>query len=454
MRRLGLRGRLVIALATVAVGAVMIATLLANSGLESQLDASAERRLDQIAAHMAEVGAEVYAREGSWTPAARRELTHLAAIDDLLVVVDGDRRDGALVRQVPVMVEGREVGRLVVTPEDDAAFTAPDRDLHHRLNRLHLVAGLLAGLLGVGGAFLMAGPLARPVRRMTRGARQMEQGDLETRVAPAGGRELEQLAHALNRLAATLKREETLRREATADLAHELRTPLTGILTRIEAAQDGVLDDDAANLDAMHGEALRLKQLIEDLGRLADAQQFALSRDTEWVDLDEIVLGRATAVAEEASHADVRIELDLRPVAVRGDRSRLEQVAHNLISNAIRYTDAGGAVTLRTRQDADGAVLEVTDTGIGMAPEDLPHVFERFWRSDRSRNRARGGAGIGLAIVQELVRAHEGHVEVDSWPGRGSTFRVRLPAPRSGSRSGDGTNYRPPPDTSLRQAQR
>ena len=427
MRRVGLRGRLAIALATVAVGAVALTTLLANSGLEGQLDASAERRLDQIAAHMAEIGAEVYAREEGWTADARTELEHLAAIDNLRVAVNGAVRAGRLVRQVPVRVQGRNVGHLVVAPEDAAAFTAPDRDLHHRLNSLHLVAGLLAGMLAVAAAFLISGPLARPVRRMTQGARRMEQGLLETRVAPAGGRELEQLGHALNRLAATLQREEALRREATADLAHELRTPLTGILTRIEAAQDGVLEDDAANLEAMHREALRLKQLIEDLGRLADAQQFALGGDTGLVALDEVLRDRAAAVAEEATRAGVRIDLDLRPAAVRGDRRRLEQVAQNLISNAIRYSDEGGVVTLRTRQDADGPALEVADTGIGIAPEELPHVFERFWRSDKSRNRVRGGAGIGLAIVQELVRAHEGHVEVESWPGRGSTFRVRFP---------------------------
>lgn len=425
MSRLGLRARLSVALAVVAVGAVVLATVLANVGLSRQLDATAERRLDDVAAHVAEVAAEVYARQGGWTRAARTELGHLAAIDGLRVTVGGGAAADGAGRAVPVIVGGRTVGRLHVVPVDAEAFTAADRDLHRRLNRLHLIAGLLGGVLGIVAAFLLAGPLTRPLRRMTVGARRMEQGALDTRVEPGGGRELEQLGFALNRLAQTLQREETLRREATADLAHELRTPLTGILSRIEAAQDGVLADAEANLDAMHREAQRLSTLIDDLGRLADAQQFRLSAAAETVSLDALVTDRVAAWAGKT--AGVRVVTEVEQARVHGDRHRLEQVVENLLSNAVRYTDAGGVVTLRTGRGPDGVILEVRDTGVGISAAEIPHVFERFWRSDKSRTRASGGAGIGLAIVQELIRAHHGHVEVTSWPGEGSTFTVRLP---------------------------
>ena len=157
--------------------------------------------------------------------------------------------------------------RELVAPVDPAAFREPDRDLHERLNGLHLLAGILAAILAVVAAALVSIPLARPLRRLTEGARRMQQGDLATRVEPAGGAEMEQLAYALNRLAATLEREEELREEATADLAHELRTPLTGIISRIEAAQDAVLADESANLEAMHTEALRLNRLVSELHR-------------------------------------------------------------------------------------------------------------------------------------------------------------------------------------------
>ena len=433
MRRLGLRARLALALAGVAVAAVALATVLSNSGLGGELDRSAEERLTTAAVHTGELAAEVYAREDGWTPAARRELVHLAAIDGLRVEVRATPLPGPLSTTVPVMVDGRDVGTLAVQAEDPASFREPDRELHHRLNRLHLLAGVLAAVLALLAAVLVSAPLARPLRRLTAGARRMEQGALDARVQPAGGPELEQLAHALNRLAATLQREEVLRREATADLAHELRTPLSGILTRIEAAQDGVLADDAANLDAMHAEALRLRQLVDDIGRLADAQQLGALEHVEPLDLAAIAAERAEVHGARAAEARVALETDLRPAPVCGERRRLEQVVDNLLTNALRYTDPGGSVVLRTRPDGADAVLEVADSGIGIAAEDLPFVFERFWRSDKSRARRSGGAGIGLAIVQELVRAHHGHVEVMSRPGEGSTFVVRLP--RATSRS-------------------
>jgi two-component system sensor histidine kinase BaeS len=435
MKALGLRARLAATLAGVAVASVALAMLLSNAGVDSQLDESAERRLDDTAAHLAELAADVYARENRWTASARDELGHLAAIDGLRVRIGGAEPTGPLTMSVPVMVDGRAVGRLAVEPLDPVEFRAPDRDLHDRLNRLHLVAAVLAGGLGLLAAVLLAAPLARPLRRLTQGARKMQQGDLATRVEPGGGPELTQLAQALNLLAATLQHEEQLRREATADLAHELRTPLTGILSRIEAAQDGVLADDAANLEAMHAEALRLRQLTDDLGRLAEAQQPALLTARTPVDLARPAAARAAA--HEVAFAEKGIELrtEFAPAVVAGDEGRLAQVVDNLLANALDYTDHGSVVTVRTFVEDERAVLQVADTGIGLTPEELPHVFDRFWRSDKSRARSRGGAGIGLAIVHELVRAHDGHIDVASRPGEGSTFSVRLPLRRTESGS-------------------
>jgi len=426
LRRVGLRVRLAAALAAVAIGSVALATILSNAGISTRLDESAQERLRDSAAHIAEVAAEIYASEGSWTPAARRELAHLAAVDDLRVEIGGRRAEEPLTATSTVVVDGRAVGRLVVEPDDPASFREPDRDLHDRLNELHLLAGILAAILAVVAAALVSIPLARPLRRLTEGASRMQQGDLATRIEPTGGAEMEQLARALNRLAATLEREEELREEATADLAHELRTPLTGIISRIEAAQDGVLADQAANLDAMHTEALRLNQLVSGLGRLAEAQQPGLLLARTPIDLGELATARANVHAPAFGEKGLALHVDARPAVVAGDAGRLGQVLDNLLSNALRYTDRG-AVTVRTFSDADQAVLEVADTGIGLSGDELPHVFERFWRSDKSRSRSRGGAGIGLAIVRELVRAHDGRIDVSSHPGEGTTFSIRTP---------------------------
>ena len=431
MSRVGLRARLAAALAGMAVVSVALATLLSNAGLNSRLDEFAQRRLQDTASHVADLAAELYSREDGWTRSARTELAHLARIDGLRVRLGG-RPAGSLSTSVPVVVDGKTVGRLIVSPATPDEFRDIDRDLHDRLNALHLLAAVLAGGLGVLAAVLIAGPLARPLRRLTIGAQKMQQGDLATRVDPSGSPEARQLAQALNRLAATLQQEEALRREATADLAHELRTPLTGIVSRIEAAQDRVLADEAANLEAMHVEALRLRELTDDLGRLAEAQQPALLTARNPVNLAAVAAARAAAREAAFAVKGITLESELRSAVVAGDEGRLAQVVDNLLSNALRYTDPGGSVTVRTFGDDGFGVLQVADTGIGMAPHELPRVFERFWRSDKSRARSRGGAGIGLAIVHELVRAHDGHIDVASRPGQGSTFSVRLPLDSTG----------------------
>ena len=427
LRRVGLRARLAASLAAVAVVSVALATVLANNGVSDRLEESADQRLRNSAGHIAGVAAEIYATEGGWTPTARRELVHLGAVDSLRIEINGAPASGPLVASAPVVVDGRTVGELRVTPDDPATFREPDRDLHHRLNRLHLLAGILAGGLGILSALLLAVPLTRPLRRLTDGARRMQEGDLGARVEPSGGVEMEQLAQALNRLAATLEHEEELRKEATADLAHELRTPLTGIISRIEAAQDGVLADDAANLEAMHSEALRLKQLVADLGSLAEAQQPALLLARTPVDIGQLVRAAGDVRAPAFDERGLDLVVEDEPAFVAGDPARIRQILDNLLSNALRYTDSGGSVTVRSRIDGDHGVIEVADTGIGLSAEELPHVFDRFWRSDKSRARSRGGAGIGLAIVRELVRAHDGRIDVSSHPGEGSTFTVRLP---------------------------
>lgn len=238
---------------------------------------------------------------------------------------------------------------------------------------------------------------------------------------------MEQLAGTLNRLAATLDREDAMRREAAADLAHELRTPISGLLSRIEAAQDGVLADEQHNLDAMHREAERLVRLAEDLGRLSDAQRPGLMLTKEHVDLADIARERVDAVNHQLGEHGLEVDAELLPARVDGDPARLAQIVDNLLSNALRYSDPGGTVTVRTATHDDAALLTISDTGIGINPEDLPHIYERFWRSEKSRARVSGGTGIGLAIVRELVRAHDGQIEVQSTAGAGTRFEVRLP---------------------------
>jgi len=439
--RFGLRARLAIALVGIAVLAVGLATLLSNRGLHPRVSEAAHARLESSAEHMAEVAAAVYRDEGGWTPVGAETLEHLARLNRIairVITVDGrivdighthpDFAFDSTSAGAPVTVGGRRVGSVEVAPLSGELLTPEEEHLQTSLDRLHLAAGAASVLAALVLAFLLAQTLSRPLRRIRSTARRIEEGDLTARVELGGDPEMRAVGHALNRLAETLQHEEDVRKSSVADLAHELRTPVSGLLSRIEAAQDGVLADEAGNLSAMHDEALRLTRLLDDLARLAEAERPGLLIEKRVVDLAEV--GRREADAFAPRFADKRVELsvNLGSSAVRGDGDRLGQVVANLLSNALLYTEPGGRVDLRVRREERSAVLEVADTGIGIAPEDLKHVFKRFWRGERSRSRATGGAGIGLAIVHELVRAHDGRIDVESSPGRGSTFRVVLPA--------------------------
>jgi signal transduction histidine kinase len=325
------------------------------------------------------------------------------------------------------VVDGRIVGGLSLRPVRDDIFAIENHALHDQLSSMLEVCAAIALGLAMLAAAMVAGTLVRPLRRLTDTAERMSRGDLAARAPVGGGIELTRLADTFNRLASTLAREDEVRRAAAADIAHELRTPVTGILSRIEAAQDGVMADEAANLEAMHAEALRLAALIDDVSQLAEAERPDLLIAHAPVDLAEVCAVRAAAYDGFFAAKGIAFAERREPAPVRGDARRLEQVVDNLLSNALRYTDPGGRVELDVRREGSRCLVEVRDTGIGISAADLPHVFDRFWRSDRSRSRATGGSGVGLAVVRELVRAHNGLVELRSELGLGTTARVVLP---------------------------
>lgn len=415
--------------------AVALATLLGNVGLRPRVEDAARDRLARAAMHMAEVTAAVYLDEDGFTPNARRTIRHLAALDDVRLTVrpeggaafSAGRPAAGARASAAVEVGSRRVATVTVSSQSGALLTPDEEHLRHSLNRLHLIAGAVAIVAALLIALVLAETLSRPLRRIRAGAERLERGDLATRVDISGDSEVRAVGRALNRLAETLEHEEEIRKTSVADLGHELRTPVNGLLARIEAAQDRVLTG-PENLQAMHDEARRLTRLLDDLSTLADAERPGLLLDKHPLDLAALAERAAASFAPRFAEAGIDFRTELDPVFVSGDAKRLEQVAANLLANALRYTEPGGAITLRVGPEDGHACLVVDDSGIGIASDDLRHIFTRFWRGDPSRSRATGGSGIGLAIVRELVRAHDGRVDVDSVLGQGSRFRVVLPA--------------------------
>ena len=435
MRALSLRARLAVALVAVALFAVALAALIGNLGLSSRLDEAARTRLAGSATHVADIAAAAYSESRAWNEAARSELSHVASLDGLriaLVGADGDLvaigpRPRGSMAQAPVAVGGRRVATVVISAAGGSLLTPEESHLAHSLDQLHLIAAGAAALAALLAGLLLAQTLTRPLRRIRAVAERLERGELDARVEVGPEPEMRAVGRALNRLAETLEHEEELRKESVMDLSHELRTPVAGMLSRIEAAEDGVLPLEE-NLAALHADALRLTGLLDDLARLADAERPGLLLDKVPLDLGELATTIAQSFAPRCADTGIALEVRTEPAWVTGDAGRLAQVLSNLLSNALRYTEAGGQIAVNVEHTGDAAILEVTDSGIGIAPEDLRHIFTRFWRGDRSRSRATGGSGIGLAIVAELVRAHDGRIDVDSTPGRGSRFRVVFPA--------------------------
>ncbi len=302
------------------------------------------------------------------------------------------------------------------------------RGVNQALGLALVVAGLAALLLTAA----LSRRIIRPVEELTLAAQAMATGDLSRRVTVRAPDEIGSLGRAFNSMADSLQRVEGLRRTLVSDVAHELRTPLTNIRGYLEALRDGVARPDARMIDSLHEEALLLNRLIDDLQDLALAEAGQLRLQREPTDLAAVVEQAVSAALPriEAKGVSCSYELppDLPPVVI--DAERIGQVLRNLLNNALTHTPAGGTISVTAEVEGAGELVAVSvcDTGCGITAEDLPLIFERFYRADRSRNRATGGAGLGLSIVRQLVEAHGGSVRVTSEPGRGSCFTFTLPA--------------------------
>ncbi|HEX5828706.1 MAG TPA: ATP-binding protein, partial [Candidatus Limnocylindrales bacterium] len=287
------------------------------------------------------------------------------------------------------------------------------------------VAAAVAGGLAILVAMVLARRLARPVERVADAARRLADGDLGVRVPEEGPQELRDLAAAYNAMAARLAEQEQVRREFIVNASHELRTPLTNLQGYLEALRDGVLPPDPATFDSLREEVDRLTRLAASLDVLAGAGVEPEAAGD--VDIGSIVRASADLVGPVLSRRSITLEV-LAPAGllVRGRADELTQVLANLLQNAVRYTPEGGRVEIRAQREAHGARVTVGNSGPGIPPDDLPRVWERFYRVEKSRDRARGGAGVGLAIVRQLVEAAGGRVGATSADGW-TTFWLTLP---------------------------
>jgi two-component system sensor histidine kinase BaeS len=337
----------------------------------------------------------------------------------------------------PVMVRRQPVGTVYMILQSPASSRA-EQDFLGRANRYLWIAGVIAAAVALVLGFLLTRQIIRPVRALTHGAREIAAGDLSHRVPAKGGGEIGELGRTFNRMATNLEQAEQSRRRLTADIAHELRTPLTVIQGTVRGIKDGVFEADGEHLGAIQSQSELLTRLVGDLREISLAESGEMRLELGSTDIVELARRVLRQAVPQAQAAGVRAEFesDLETLSASVDPKRLEQVAGNLLSNALRHTPEGGVVTVRVSQAAAGApsqvapgsvIISVSDSGEGIAAEHLPHVFERFYRIDDARARSDGGAGLGLAIVKQIVAAHGGQVWATSQPGQGSTFNIALP---------------------------
>jgi two-component system sensor histidine kinase BaeS len=452
MRSLALK----LTLAFLCVGVVAVALVGVFVGLRVQ-NAYNRWLADQRVASLAAMLESYYQVNGSWAGVGEvlrqpgmghgmMDLRNLSVAlldaDERVVLAAGEfgptggLRPADRRRAIALEVNGRTVGWLVPGRRLAAMMpmmqTPPEALLLQRISRAILFGALAAvGLALVVGAVL-ARTLTRPLHELTAATHALAEGRLGQQVTVHSDDEIGELAAAFNRMSADLARTSEARKQMTADIAHELRTPLAVLVGYTEALQDGKLAGSPQAYAALHETARHLQRLVDDLGTLALADAGELPLHRRPVEPRALLERAVVAHSVQAQQAGVALVLEASPdlPALNVDPDRISQVLDNLVANALRYTPAGGRIVLSAEHDARGGmvVLRVQDTGAGIAPADLPFVFERFYRGDKARQPSQGTVGLGLAIARSLVESHAGTIEVASTLGQGTTFTIRLPA--------------------------
>lgn len=294
------------------------------------------------------------------------------------------------------------------------------------LNIILLATGIICIINAICMGVIFAKKISKPIIKVTDIADEISKGDYSVRTdSRTSTVELRELSQAINNMAEKIERQEGLRKQLTSDVAHELRTPLTNISTQVEMIVDGLFEPTKERLNGIYDEVNRLSSLVSELEKLQLIENTKLNK-TE-VDLLELAKSTASVFEAEFNKYNLQCTVLGEKTLLFADEGKLRQVITNLISNAIKYSQSGGTIEISVKSDGENAVLSVKDHGIGISEEDKELIFERFYRTDKSRSRKSGGVGIGLAIVNAIVKAHGGKIEVESTEGMGSDFIVTLP---------------------------
>src|SRR5215469_6188724 len=435
-RRSALGLRLAMAFLAVALAAVALLAGLAAAFASADVSSLATQQRTELAQAIAVAAGTAWDRNNSWGSADLTPILDLAQRTGVGIQIRDS--SGRIVEASPgfaeatgpgtsakVMVRGKQIGVTQVR-FTGSGLGGADSALRTALLRAIAGAAGLAALLALITGLAFARRITRPIARLIAVTKSMAGGERGSRAGDVRGLgELRELGAAFDQMADTLDREDQIRRDLVASVVHELRTPIAVLQAGHEALLDGVAEPTPDELSSLRDEVLRLARMVGDLQTLAAADAAALHLALSPQDLAEIAASATDSLAGRFEAAGVILEQRLTPVAVLADPGRLHQVITNLLTNALKFTPAGGRVTVRTGPAGPAATLHVTDTGTGIPADELPRIFDRFWRGRDAAHVS--GSGIGLAVAAELTRAHGGRLEARSEPGHGARFTLTLP---------------------------
>ena len=459
--RYSLRTKLSTAFVGVALISILLLSILANIFLEKQFKEYVMDKQERRNRDIVSLISQQYKGDGKWAAGTVEDIGINALEEGLVIKVrdasgnivwDAEVHNSGLCARMlshmaqnmksrypnwkgeyienryPVKTDFAEAGSVEIGFFGPYYFNDNDLAFINTLNKMLAGVGLFSLLLALALGAYMAKRISRPILRVSEAAGLISRGLYNERInEKSGTREIRQLTESINQLAESLKSQESLRRRLTSDVAHELRTPLATLQSHMEAMIDGIWKPDEQRLKSCHEEIARISRMVGDLEKLARYEGECLVLNKSRFDLSELIQGIVRNFESDFKNKGVELYFNTGKLEMPADRDKMSQVIVNLLSNALKYTPSGGKVEIEAGQPGEAIEIVVRDNGIGIAPEDLPYIFERFYRADKSRNRLTGGSGIGLAIVKAIVEAHHGNISVRSEPGNGTEFVILLP---------------------------
>ncbi|WP_134685127.1 sensor histidine kinase [Brevibacillus migulae] len=435
-----------LALAFMAVGAsgILISTFLSIKEMDYHFNLYIRDVNEQHQRELLSLIHEGYQQENKWNEQAFLKLDTASKVLGLRVSLYDDQHriirvfgskgsDAASVTsmddRIPIVQKGKLIGYLQIEHNNSSAITLEEHFQMAHTNALQWTMVVLIVLVCVVSV-LTARRIARPIVEMSAAALAAAKGNLSVRVTePSGNDELSGLVRTFNHLIQNLQQQEELRKRLTSDIAHELRTPLNTLLAQTEGMIDGVWKPTTEHMEATRSEVLRLIRIVSDLDQVIQAEAGSMNMAHEVVNVSKVVESIVDSMRPICQQKQITLSSTIVSDAwVVGDEHRLGQVFANLLTNSFKHTAAGGKVDVMVETQGSLIIAKVVDDGSGIAAEDLPHVFERFYRGDRSRHRETGGSGLGLTIVKGIVEAHDGEIDICSVEGQGTTVTIQLPS--------------------------